>query len=86
MGTVTTAILNEGESNEVQGRISYENRGECFFLPYGKGDIEGNVTYDLVTKSAPELLLIRGLETWQPAVCDWKILHNQYATKVLYAA
>ncbi|CAG0884398.1 unnamed protein product [Darwinula stevensoni] len=43
MGTVTTAILNEGESNEVQGRISYENRGECFFLPYGKGDIEGNV-------------------------------------------
>lgn len=30
-------------SNETTGRISYENRGECFFLPYTKDDVEGNV-------------------------------------------
>ncbi|XP_076285860.1 cold shock domain-containing Unr [Lasioglossum baleicum] len=31
-------------SGDLQGRISYENRGECFFLPYTKDDVEGNVT------------------------------------------
>lgn len=51
-GTVTTEIKVEGSvsgsgssnSNETTGRISYENRGECFFLPYTKDDVEGNVT------------------------------------------
>lgn len=43
-GTVTTEIRGEGSSGDIQGRISYENRGECFFLPYTKDDVEGNVT------------------------------------------
>lgn len=45
-GTVTTEIRSEatGGVGETTGRISYENRGECFFLPYTKDDIEGNVT------------------------------------------
>lgn len=30
-----------------QGRISYENRGECFFLPFGADDVEGNVTINV---------------------------------------
>lgn len=42
-GTVTTEVRTEG-SGDTQGRISYENRGECFFLPYNKDDVEGNVT------------------------------------------
>lgn len=42
-GTVTTELHHES-SGELQGRISYENRGECFFLPYCREDIEGNVT------------------------------------------
>lgn len=40
-GNVTTELNASGDS---QGRISYENRGECFFLPYTKDDVEGNVT------------------------------------------
>lgn len=40
-GNVTTELQVSGDS---QGRISYENRGECFFLPYTKDDVEGNVT------------------------------------------
>ncbi|XP_015126101.1 cold shock domain-containing protein E1 [Diachasma alloeum] len=40
-GNVTTELPASGDS---QGRISYENRGECFFLPYTKDDVEGNVT------------------------------------------
>ncbi|XP_043248968.1 cold shock domain-containing protein E1 [Colletes gigas] len=40
-GNVTTELHANGDS---QGRISYENRGECFFLPYTKDDVEGNVT------------------------------------------
>lgn len=51
-GTVTTEIKTELNSNsnnanvssDTTGRISYENRGECFFLPYTKDDVEGNVT------------------------------------------
>lgn len=48
-GTVTTEIRNLGDdplnpaSSDTTGRISYENRGECFFLPYTKDDVEGNV-------------------------------------------
>ncbi|XP_059620079.1 LOW QUALITY PROTEIN: cold shock domain-containing protein E1-like [Phlebotomus argentipes] len=48
-GTVTTEIKSDGvnassNSSETTGRISYENSGECFFLPYTKDDVEGNVT------------------------------------------
>uniref|UniRef100_A0A7G3AQ78 Putative inner membrane n=1 Tax=Lutzomyia longipalpis TaxID=7200 RepID=A0A7G3AQ78_LUTLO len=48
-GTVTTEIKSDGSngsgnSSETTGRISYENNGECFFLPYTKDDVEGNVT------------------------------------------
>ncbi|XP_024080946.1 cold shock domain-containing protein E1 isoform X2 [Cimex lectularius] len=45
-GTVTTELRIDGSTagGDVQGRISYENRGECFFLPYNKDDVEGNVT------------------------------------------
>lgn len=46
-GTVTTELRIDSNnlllSNETTGRISYENRGECFFLPYTKDDVEGNV-------------------------------------------
>ncbi|XP_038216584.1 cold shock domain-containing protein E1 isoform X2 [Zerene cesonia] len=42
-GIVTTEVKGEG-SGDNTGRISYENRGECFFLPYTKDDVEGNVT------------------------------------------
>ncbi|XP_060809843.1 cold shock domain-containing protein E1 [Amyelois transitella] len=42
-GTVTTEVKGEG-SGDNTGRISYENRGECFFLPYTKDDVEGHVT------------------------------------------
>jgi cold shock CspA family protein len=49
-GTVTTEIrsvdslmINVSAVSETTGRISYENRGECFFLPYTKDDVEGNV-------------------------------------------
>lgn len=42
VGAVTTALVSES-GTETQGRISYENRGECFFLPYGKDDVEGYV-------------------------------------------
>lgn len=41
LGNVTTELHTNGDT---QGRISYENRGECFFLPYTKDDVEGNVT------------------------------------------
>lgn len=40
IGTVTSEVT-PGES---QGRITYENKGECFFLPFSKDDVEGNVT------------------------------------------
>lgn len=49
-GTVTTELKggdgSAGGGGEITttGRISYENRGECFFLPYNKDDVEGNVT------------------------------------------
>ncbi|XP_075164340.1 cold shock domain-containing Unr [Haematobia irritans] len=46
-GTVTTELRTDNNnilnSSETTGRISYENRGECFFLPYTKDDVEGNV-------------------------------------------
>ncbi len=45
-GTVTTELA----PGQTQGRISYENRGECFFLPYGKDDVEGNVTLSVGDK------------------------------------
>ena len=45
VGTVTTeARIDPETGNETQGRISYENRGECFFLPFTMSDVEGNVT------------------------------------------
>jgi hypothetical protein len=45
MGTVTTEISVGGPGrSEINGRISSENRGECFFLPYARNDIEGYVT------------------------------------------
>ncbi|KAK3869556.1 hypothetical protein Pcinc_025140 [Petrolisthes cinctipes] len=43
IGIVTTELRSES-GGEHQGRITYENRGECFFLPYGKEDVEGYVT------------------------------------------
>lgn len=43
-GNVTTELRTDGSAGDTQGRISYENRGECFFLPYTKDDVEGNVT------------------------------------------
>ena len=45
IGTVTTEARVDPETGqETGGRISYENRGECFFLPFTLSDVEGNVT------------------------------------------
>lgn len=45
VGTVTTdARVDPETGGDTQGRISYENRGECFFLPFTTKDVEGNVT------------------------------------------
>ena len=44
IGTVTTETKIGPDGSETQGRISYENRGECFFLPFTMPDVEGNVT------------------------------------------
>merc|ERR1719347_1158563 len=44
IGTVTTETKVGPDGVETQGRISYENRGECFFLPFTMPDVEGNVT------------------------------------------
>ena len=45
VGTVTTEARVDPETGgDTQGRISYENRGECFFLPFTQKDVEGNVT------------------------------------------
>ena len=45
IGVVTTeARIDPETGQETQGRISYENRGECFFLPFTLSDVEGNVT------------------------------------------
>ena len=44
IGTVTTEVKVAPDGTEMQGRISYENRGECFFLPFNIVDVEGNVT------------------------------------------
>ena len=44
IGTVTTEVKVMPDGSESQGRISYENRGECFFLPFNIADVEGNVT------------------------------------------
>ena len=45
VGTVTTeACVDPETGGDTQGRISYENRGECFFLPFTQKDVEGNVT------------------------------------------
>ncbi|XP_065221818.1 cold shock domain-containing protein E1 isoform X1 [Planococcus citri] len=40
IGSVTSEVC----AGEAQGRITYENKGECFFLPFSKDDVEGNVT------------------------------------------
>ncbi|XP_049798939.1 LOW QUALITY PROTEIN: cold shock domain-containing protein E1-like, partial [Schistocerca nitens] len=37
-GNVTTELRSDGSGTDTQGR------GECFFLPYNKDDVEGNVT------------------------------------------
>ena len=42
-GFITTEVTNERE-----GRVAYENRGECFFLPFTKDDLEDSA---LVLKS-----------------------------------
>jgi hypothetical protein len=43
VGTVTTeARVDPDSGSETQGRISYENRGECFFLPFTRSDVEGS--------------------------------------------
>merc|ERR550519_1357784 len=44
IGVVTTEVKTNPDGSETQGRISYENRGECFFLPFNSSDVEGNVT------------------------------------------
>ena len=43
-GSVTTENIKASPNVDgLPGRISYENRGECFFLPFTKDEVEGNV-------------------------------------------
>ena len=37
-----TGFITAELSSEREGRVAYENRGECFFLPFSKDDIEDN--------------------------------------------
>ena len=37
-----TGFITAEISQEREGRVAYENRGECFFLPFSKDDIEDN--------------------------------------------
>ena len=44
IGTVTIETKTGPDGSETQGRISYENRGECFLTSFSMLDVEGNVT------------------------------------------
>ncbi len=60
IGTVTTELRVDPETGqETQGRISYENRGECFFLPFTLQDVEGNVTLISGDKVTSACLIFR---------------------------
>ncbi len=53
IGTVTTEAKLDSEScQETQGRISYENRGECFFLPFTLSDVEGSTSEYVLAETA----------------------------------
>ncbi|XP_013777445.1 cold shock domain-containing protein E1-like [Limulus polyphemus] len=71
-GFVTTEI-----SNGTEGRVAYENRGECFFLPYTRDDLEitnqllkanDKVTFQIATDKKTGSLRARNvqLEKAQP--------------------
>ena len=76
IGTVTTETHKDAETkNEVHGRISYENRGECFFLPFTQSDVEGNVTlasgdkvsFQMATMQRSGTLVARTIRLENPA-------------------
>ena len=76
IGTVTTEIKVDSETGqETQGRISYENRGECFFLPFTMPDVEGNVTlasgdkvsFQMATMQRSGTLVARAIRLENPA-------------------
>ena len=76
IGTVTTEIKVDSETGqETQGRISYENRGECFFLPFTMVDVEGNVTlasgdrvsFQMATMARSGTLVARAIRLENPA-------------------
>lgn len=92
-GTVTTEIKlndesNSGSSASTQGRISYESRGECFFLPYTIEDIEcgeplkagDKVTFQIATDKRSGNLHARNIQTeksskserFQGVICSLK--------------
>lgn len=66
-GTVTADLDSKNSTNDIQARITYENKGECFFLPFGKDDIEGNVT-----------LRIGDEVSFQMATNNKYVLYNKY--------
>ena len=76
IGTVTTeAKIDPETGSESHGRISYENRGECFFLPFTMSDVEGNVTvaagdkvsFQMVTMARSGNLVARTIRLENPA-------------------
>jgi len=76
IGTVTTETHTDQETqSKVQGRISYENRGECFFLPFTQSDVEGNVTlasgdkvsFQMATMQRSGTLVARTIRLENPA-------------------
>ena len=70
IGAVTTETHRDAETkNEVHGRISYENRGECFFLPFTQSDVEGNVTLASGDKVTWLLIFVKQPHFSQPLHC-----------------
>ena len=77
IGTVTTEARIDPESGqETQGRISYENRGECFFLPFTLSDVEGSnvtvaagdkVSFQMATMARSGNLVARTIRLENPA-------------------
>lgn len=70
IGNVTTELQASGDS---QGRISYENRGECFFLPYTKDDVEGNVTLRAGDKVSFQIATNQRYGLYQSSVSNMKL-------------
>jgi hypothetical protein len=82
LGVVTTELATPPES---QGRISYENRGECFFLPYSKDDVEGNVSLRSGDKVSFQIATNqRWVPCFNPPLSTSSYLNNRLVNKMFF--